>query len=50
MKIKNKTRKTRSTKNELVSYQSEFSEFLVPNFPFFDNLAQEVRTQKTQRK
>ena len=58
---KNKTKKTKKDKkreknkkkqkilkNELFSYQWKFSSFLggCPKFPFFDNLAQKIRTQK----
>ena len=45
---KNK-KKQKILKNELFSYQWKFSSFLggCPKFPFFDNLAQKARTQKT---
>ena len=43
------TKKQKILKNELCSYQWKFSSFLggCPKFPFFDNLAQKARTQKT---
>ena len=45
-KQKEKTQK--KTKNELFSYQTMFSFFGgCPKLPFFDNLAQKARTQKT---
>ena len=45
--VKNKKHK-KIPKKELFSYQSIFSSFGgCPIFPFFDNLAQKARTQKT---
>ena len=46
---KKQEKKQKILKNELFSYQWKFSFFEggCPKFPFFDNLAQKARTQKT---
>ena len=48
-KNKKKQKNTKIPKKKLFSYQSNFSFAFggCPNFPFFDNLAEKTRTQKT---